>query len=74
MHQRLAAQRNRRIIKTHTPLDGVPIDARATYIVVARDPLDMAVSLYHQAANLDRRRIAMLLAASVAPDRRLVAS
>ena len=35
---RLAAQDHRRFIKTHTPLDGVPLDPRATYIVVARHP------------------------------------
>jgi aryl sulfotransferase len=57
---RLQAQRHRRFIKTHTPLDGVPIDERATYIVVARHPLDMAVSLYHQGENLDRARIRQL--------------
>lgn len=57
---RLAAQRHRRIIKTHTPLDGIPIDQRATYIVVGRHPLDMAVSLYHQGDNLDRGRIRAL--------------
>jgi aryl sulfotransferase len=57
---RLEAQRHRRFIKTHTPLDGVPIDERATYIVVARHPLDMAVSLYHQGENLDRARIRQL--------------
>ena len=55
---RLAAQDHRRFLKTHTSLDGVLIDPRATYIVVARHPLDMAVSLYHQGANLDRERIA----------------
>jgi hypothetical protein len=54
---RLAAQEHRRFIKTHTPLDGVPLDPRATYVVVARHPLDMAVSLLHQGANLDRDRI-----------------
>jgi 8-oxo-dGTP pyrophosphatase MutT (NUDIX family) len=53
---RLEAQEHRRIIKTHTPLDGVVLDRRATYIVVARDPLDMAVSLYHQSANINRDR------------------
>jgi hypothetical protein len=57
---RLAAQEHRRFVKTHTPLDGVPLDARATYIVVARHPLDMAVSLYHQGANLNRQRLAEL--------------
>lgn len=57
VYAQLAAQRHRRFIKTHTPLDGIPIDPRATYIVVARNPLDSAVSLYHQSANLDRRRL-----------------
>jgi aryl sulfotransferase len=56
----LAEQQHRRFIKTHTPLDGIPLDARATYIVVARHPLDAAVSLYHQGANLDRERIRAL--------------
>lgn len=46
--ERLAAQRHRRVIKTHTPLDGIPFDQRATYLVVGRHPLDAAVSLYHQ--------------------------
>jgi hypothetical protein len=57
---RLEAQPGRRVVKTHTPLDGVVIDPRATYVVVVRDPLDMAVSLYHQGDNLDRERIAEL--------------
>ncbi len=56
----LEAQTHRRFIKTHTPLDGIPIDDRATYIVVARHPLDAAVSLYHQSHNIDRQRIAEL--------------
>jgi len=54
---RLDAQRHRRFIKTHTPLDGIPLDPRATYLVVARHPLDMAVSLYHQGDNIDRARM-----------------
>lgn len=57
---RLERQRHRRFVKTHTPLDGISIDGRATYIVVGRHPLDMAVSLYHQGDNLDRRRLAEL--------------
>jgi aryl sulfotransferase len=60
VYERLAAQAHRRFVKTHTPLDGIPLDSRATYIVVARHPLDMAVSLYHQGDNLDRERIAEL--------------
>jgi aryl sulfotransferase len=57
---RLNAQSGRRVVKTHTPLDGVILDRRAKYVVVVRDPLDMAVSLYHQSDNLDRERIAQL--------------
>ncbi len=58
---RLEAQSHRRVLKTHTPLDGVVIDPRATYLVVARNPLDGAVSLYHQSDNMDRARVAELL-------------
>lgn len=56
LYSRLDAQQHRRFIKTHTPLDGIPLDARATYIVTARHPLDTAVSLYHHGGNLDRAR------------------
>jgi len=57
----LNAQKHRRFIKTHTPLDGIPIDPRVTYIVAGRHPLDMAVSLYHQNANIDHARLYQLL-------------
>jgi hypothetical protein len=57
----LAAQRHRRFIKTHTPLDGLPLDRRATYIVTARHPLDVGVSFYHHVANIDIDRVRELL-------------
>jgi aryl sulfotransferase len=60
MYARLSAQRHRRFVKTHTPLDGIPLDRRATYVVVARHPLDMAVSLYHQSGNIDHARVRQL--------------
>jgi aryl sulfotransferase len=56
VYEQLAAQQHRRFIKTHTPLDGIPLDPRVTYLVTARHPLDMAVSLYHHSANIDRAR------------------
>ena len=65
---RLEVQTHRRIIKTHTPLDGIPLDPRATYIVVAREPLDAAVSAYHQNDNLDRARMRELTGQAPAPE------
>jgi sulfotransferase family protein len=50
---KLAAQKHRRFIKTHTPLDGVPLRDDVTYVVVGRDPRDVAVSLEHHVANMD---------------------
>ena len=61
--ERLNAQTHRRFVKTHTPLDGVPLDNRATYLVVGRHPLDLAVSLYHQGNNIDRARLRRLTGA-----------
>src|SRR5215471_16420222 len=40
VYAQLGEQRTRRFIKTHTPLYGIPLDPRATYIVMARHPLD----------------------------------
>lgn len=57
---RLQSQRHRRFLKTHTPLDGIPLDPQAWYVVVCRHPLDAAVSLYHQRDNLDRQRMQQL--------------
>ncbi len=49
----LEAQEHRRLIKTHTPLDGLPLDGRVTYLCVGRDPRDAALSFEHHMANLD---------------------
>lgn len=51
---RLDAQQHRRVVKTHTPLDGLPLHAQVAYVVAVRHPLDAAVSLWHQSANLRR--------------------
>lgn len=65
---RLAAQTHRRVLKTHTPPDGVPRHPQAHLVVVARDPLDAALSLYHQGANIDRARLAELTGGSPRPN------
>ncbi len=57
---RVEAQDHRRFLKTHTPLDGLPLRPDVTYVVVGRHPLDVGLSLHHHVANLDHRRIAAL--------------
>ena len=61
----LAAQTHRRFIKTHTPLDGLPLHADVTYLVVGRDPRDVAISLEHHVANMDFEHFLALRAAAV---------
>lgn len=58
----LEGQDHRRFIKTHTPLDGLPLRSGVSYLVTARHPLDIAVSLYHHRDNLDRDRLSQLKA------------
>jgi aryl sulfotransferase len=49
----LQAQPHRRFIKTHTPLDGLPLDDRVTYVSVGRDPRDAGFSWFNHLVNLD---------------------
>lgn len=49
----LAAQKHRRFIKSHTPLDGLPFDKRVTYICVGRDPRDAAISSDYHLDNMN---------------------
>ncbi len=48
---RLAAQDHRRQVKTHTPLDGVPVWTELRYITVYRHPIDVHFSFRKHAAN-----------------------
>ena len=52
----LEAQRHRRFIKTHTPLDGLPFLAGVTYLTVGRDPRDVAISWANHFDNMDLER------------------
>jgi uncharacterized protein with FMN-binding domain len=47
----LAAQKGRRVVKTHTPADGFPIWDGVTVISVYRHPLDVFFSLRKHTAN-----------------------
>lgn len=48
---RLAAQKGRRVVKTHTPADGFPIWDGVAVIAVYRHPLDVFFSLRKHEAN-----------------------
>jgi hypothetical protein len=64
----LEAQTHRRFIKTHTPLDGLPLDPRVTYVVVGRDPRDVAISYDHHRENMDFEHFMALRAKAVGTD------
>lgn len=49
---RLAAQTNRRHVKTHTPLNGIPIWPELKYICVFRHPVDVFFSWRKHVKNL----------------------
>ena len=53
----LEAQEHRRFIKTHTPLDGLPVDERVTYVTVLRHPLQVAQSDDDHMRNADVDRM-----------------
>ncbi|GAA3112509.1 glycolipid sulfotransferase [Pseudonocardia yunnanensis] len=53
----LEAQRHRRFIKSHTPLDGLPFDTRVSYVCVGRDPRDVGISFGNFKANMDPRAV-----------------
>jgi hypothetical protein len=52
------AQDFRRVIKTHTPLDGLPYDARVSYVVCGRDPRDAFLSMLDHLGNLSDATLA----------------
>ena len=54
----LGAQPHRRVIKTHTPLDGLPYRADAAYVVCGRDPRDAFLSMGDHLVNLSAESIA----------------
>ena len=63
----LEGQTHRRFIKTHTPLDGVPLRDSVTYIAVVRHPLDVALSDRDHSANMREERAVELRVAVAGP-------
>lgn len=62
----LKAQGHRRFIKTHTPLDGLVLDDRVTYIGLGRDPRDAVMSMI-----MDWDRMRALRHATMPPNERV---
>lgn len=65
VHLLLDAQSHRRFIKSHTPLDGVPMHDDVRYVCVGRDPRDAAVSMLHHGDNVDRERLTELVGQTI---------
>jgi hypothetical protein len=61
------AQTQRRFIKSHTPLDGLPAEKGITFISVGRDPRDAALSWNRHMENLDMPTAFSALAAAIEP-------
>lgn len=59
--QMVNAQKHRRFIKTHSPLDGIPHYDECQYIVVMRDPRDALFSMMNHRDNLTNEEVADLL-------------
>jgi len=53
-----AAQPYRRIIKTHTPLDGLPYFEEVSYVFCGRDPRDVFLSMCDHMTNLSEESLA----------------
>ena len=62
---RLDAQQHRRFIKTHIPLDGLPMVDDVTYLTIVRHPLDVALSDRDHDHNADVVRSIELREAAV---------
>lgn len=57
---RLDAQSHRRVIKTHTPLDGLPLREDVVFVGVGGDARDVALSMGDHLRNMDLARVAEL--------------
>jgi aryl sulfotransferase len=64
----LEAQRHRRFIKSHTPLDGLPFDDRVTYVCVGRDPRDVGISMGNHRTNINPEAVRRAREAAGLPD------
>jgi hypothetical protein len=62
------SQEHRRFLKSHTPLHGLPWSTEVTYIVVGRDPRDVALSMDDHMLNMDLDKVITARVAAVGMD------
>src|SRR5436305_10851369 len=63
------AQPYRRIIKTHTPLDGIPFFEEVSYVFCGRDPRDAYLSMMDHLANVsEKSHVAAMQRIGIPPD------
>ena len=55
----MEAQTDRRYIKTHSPLDGIPYFPDCAYLVVLRDPRDVFCSMLNHRDNMNDQDLAL---------------
>jgi aryl sulfotransferase len=58
----LEAQRHRRFLKTHLPVDALPFDPEVRYVVVGRDTRDVFMSLWNHYRNYNEAMYAVVAA------------
>ncbi len=56
-HRVLAAQTHRRFVKTHLPVDGLPLYDEVRYIHVARDGRDVLLSLHNHITGFTQKQL-----------------
>ena len=56
----LEQMQDRRVLKSHLPLDGLPYYAEARYIIVCRDPRDVCMSLFNHYSSYSEDMYTML--------------
>ena len=57
------SQEHRRVIKTHTPLDGLSYREDASYVFCGRDPRDVFLSMQNHMGNMNIEKIGQAMAA-----------
>jgi aryl sulfotransferase len=60
LHRAISQQQHRRFLKTHLPVDGLPLYDEVRYIHVARDGRDAFMSMHNHFSGLSAEQLAVL--------------